>query len=144
MMFTGKDGCLDMKLNLNSPTGLESLHSTGLCIAVQCIAAMGSNLDGNTGISWALPVERRGFSLHSHSLNQLKYPWWNSQNCVKSCLLWAWESSVRAYGWAGEQSYLPRCRPGTKDSVQREALGCGLGHTREEDTTSYKPGRAID
>lgn len=75
MMFTGKDGCLDMKLNLNSPTGFESLHSTGLCIAVRCIAALGSNLDGNTGISWALPDEPRGFSLHSHSLNQLKYPW---------------------------------------------------------------------
>lgn len=39
MMFMGKDGCLDMKLNLNSPTGLESLHSTGLRIAVPYIAA---------------------------------------------------------------------------------------------------------
>lgn len=70
MIFMGKDGCLDRKLNLNSPTGLESLHSTGLCIA-----ALGSNLDRNTGISWALPDEPRGFSPHSHSLNQLKYPW---------------------------------------------------------------------
>lgn len=62
----GKNGCLDMKLNLNSPTGLESLHSKGLCIA-----ALGSNqteILAFHGLSFI-------FSLHSHSLNQLKYPW---------------------------------------------------------------------
>lgn len=68
MMFMGKDGGLDMELDLSLPTSFEILHS-----AVPYVATVGSNLDRSSGVSWDLLAEPRGFSSQSCTLYWLKH-----------------------------------------------------------------------